>query len=383
MPRIFITDVKYRMAVPAIRAFGKAGFHITALEYDDTPPAACLGFFSRYTAATLRLPRDEGAFCAGLLAAAASQPEKPVLMVFGRHTLGVLSRHPELTDFLHTLTPSPEALETADNKHAVLALGHQYGIPIPFTATAALFEDLNLMAGAMPMPSVIKYQNGEALGLHAAQRYRIVKTHAEFRRTYEEMAQRQANPLAQEYISGDGLGVSLVLDRRSRLVDFLCHRRIREYPVSGGPSCCCESIFSRPMLLMALELLQGMAFTGVAMVEFKGTPEKPVLMEVNPRFWGSSPLIYAADATFYASVAAAAMDQAVPLNPETCEPTYRVGRKMRFFPQDMLAFAAYCKAKDRRALGCLKDVFNPRIKDGLFSLTDPVPFFRYLLRARS
>lgn len=383
MPTIFISDVKYRMAVPAIRAFGQAGFRVVALEYDDTRPAARLGFHSRYTAQTLLLPREEQAFCAALEQAATAEAEKPVLMAFGRHTLGVLSRNPQLREFVDFLVPGPQSLETADNKHVMLHLAKNLDIPIPVTATSGEYDTLDALAESMPMPCVIKYRNGEALGLHASQRYRIVENRDDFRRVYDEMQARQPAPLAQEYVPGDGLGASLVLDEEGQLVDFICHRRIREYPVSGGPSSCCEAIFSRPMLKMALKLLRSVYFTGVAMVEFKGTPEQPILMEINPRFWGSSPLIYAAGSSFYASVAAAAAGRATALDADTCQPTYELGRRMRFFPQDLLAFPAYLRRRDGRALGCLRDVFNPHIRDGLFSLSDPGPFFRYLFCSRT
>lgn len=385
MQNIWISDVKYRMAVPAIRAFGQMGATVTALEYVDTPPAASLGFYSRYAAHTLRLPREEAAFCAALRQAAAVCDEKPVLIPFGRFTLGVLARHPKLQEVLSVLTPSPTALETADNKYAVLRLGRELGVPVPFTATSEEYPSLDELSGVMPMPCVIKYRNGEALGLHAAQRYQIVHDQVAFRRVYGEMQARQHAPLAQEYVQGDGLGVSVVLDAKQCPTDFICHRRIREYPVTGGPSCCCETVFSRPLLQMACKLLAGMDFTGVAMVEFKGTLEQPVLMEVNPRFWGSSPLIYAAGSSFYESVAKTALGRAAPLDLDTCQPNYRVGQKMRFFPQDLMAFPAYFKRADHKGAvlrDCLRDALSPKIKDGLFSIADPKPFFHYLFCSR-
>lgn len=374
------------MAVPAIRTFGALGARVTAVEYDDVAPAAALGFHSHFAAERLRLPREEEAFCAGLRAAAARCGEKPVLIPFGRRTLGILSRHPELGEDFFMLVPTPEALETADNKHEVLRLGRTLGVPVPFTATSEEYPAPQELASAIRYPAVVKYRNGEALGLHASQRYRIATGREEFLEIYSQMELRQAAPLAQEYIAGEGLGVCMVLDRNHQLTDFICHRRIREYPASGGPSCCCETVFSRTLLALAYRLLAGLSFTGVAMVEFKGSLEKPVLMEINPRFWGSSPLIYAAGSTFYESVARTAAGTAPALDAATCEPTYRLGQKMRYVPQDLLAFPAYFKRSSAKAaftLGYLGQALSPSVKEGLFTMGDPKPFFHYLFCSRS
>ena len=83
----------------------------------------------------------------------------------------------------------------------------------------------------------------------------------------------------QQKITGAGAGVSLLLGRESELLGALCHRRVREYPITGGPSTCCESFYDEKMIDEAYELLKSFHFTGLAMVEFKGD----CILEVNPR----------------------------------------------------------------------------------------------------
>jgi hypothetical protein len=97
--------------------------------------------------------------------------------------------------------------------------------------------------------------------------------------------------LVQERIpkEGDSLGVSALFDENSRVKAAFVHRRLREYPITGGPSTLRESV-SRPEILeLGLSLLKALDWFGVAMVEFKMDPrdDTPKLMEVNPRFWGS------------------------------------------------------------------------------------------------
>lgn len=116
------------------------------------------------------------------------------------------------------------------------------------------------------------------------------------------------------------------------------------------------------------------------MVEFKGSLEKPVLMEVNPRFWGSSPLIAAAGSGFYESVVLASLGQNSTQQPPY-RPHYQVGQRMRFLLQDIAAFSSYLRQSQNKAgfaLGYLGSLLNPKTKEGLFAAGDLRPFIRYV-----
>ena len=383
MRPVIITDVKYRMAVPVIRQLKRSGCPTICVEYETTPPRAALGFQSRACDRRITLPYEEGAFLKGLKELALSLPERPVLIPVGRRTLGIVSRHPELScaDFL---VPGPQALELADNKYQVQRLARELGVPAPFTTSLSEWSSVEELAGQVPYPCVVKYQNGEALGLKPAQRYTVLRERDALVHRYREMARNQENPIVQEYVEGPGLGVSLLLGRDGGLLDFICHERLREYPASGGPSSLCVSVFDRQLLKEAYRLLRGLGFCGVAMVEFKGGLERPRLMEVNPRFWGTSPLVAAAQSTFYETLYRAAGGEEVPLDLDTCQPNYQVGRKMRFTPQDLLSFPGSFRRSGRKLAflgGYLRDCCNPKIKDGLFRASDPKPYFRYLANA--
>ncbi|MEG1657951.1 MAG: ATP-grasp domain-containing protein [Oscillibacter sp.] len=381
MNDIFVTDVKYRMAVPVIRVLHQSGNRVTAIEYDTTDPGKALGFFSKYADATVALPHDTDALLTELSRLAKSCARKPVIIPVGRRTLGILAEHTEIHALADYLAPTPRALQLADNKREVLALAKKIGVPTPISSTIDEFGSLAELAQNMTYPCVVKYQNGEMLGLKPAQRYQIVKTEAQLLQVYEKMDQNQSAPIAQEYVEGAGFGVSVILNQAGELTDFICHQRIREYPIAGGPSACCRAIFNRPLLLHACKLLKEIGFTGVAMVEFKGSLAQPKLMEINPRFWGTSPLVAVAGSSFYESLVATAQGTAAVLDPETCTPQYRVGQVMRFLPQDLLAFPGYLKRSEHklRFLGqYLADCVDPSVREGLFDRHDCKPYFRYL-----
>jgi protein-tyrosine-phosphatase/predicted ATP-grasp superfamily ATP-dependent carboligase len=105
--------------------------------------------------------------------------------------------------------------------------------------------------------------------------------------------------LVQENVPGRGVGVELLLRDGEPLLIFQ-HVRVHE-PLMGGGSSYRRSVPVSPELLDAsLALLRPLAYTGVAMVEFKvdEASGRFFFMEVNPRFWGSLPLALAAGVDF-------------------------------------------------------------------------------------
>ena len=78
------------------------------------------------------------------------------------------------------------------------------------------------------------------------------------------------------------------------------HQRIREFPVSGGASTAAKTIYHAQAFEYGKKLLDHLKWHGPAMVEFKYDPhtEKLALMEINPKFWGSTELGLAAGVNF-------------------------------------------------------------------------------------
>ena len=106
--------------------------------------------------------------------------------------------------------------------------------------------------------------------------------------------------LIQEMITGEGTGLFTLFDKNKHLALF-SHRRLLEKPPSGGVSVMSESIpLDQEMVDSASKLLSAVGWTGVAMVEFKRDirDNKPKLMEINGRFWGSLQLAVASGVDF-------------------------------------------------------------------------------------
>ena len=110
---------------------------------------------------------------------------------------------------------------------------------------------------------------------------------------------------------GSAYGVSMMFDRVGRKRAALSHKRLREYPVSGGPSTQRVTTPLGELHAYSRRLLLALGWSGVAMVEWKLHPVdgRPDAAGWNPRFWGSLALAVRAGVDFPKLYADAALDR--------------------------------------------------------------------------
>lgn len=361
MRKVVVTDAKYRSSIAAVRSLGQAGYHVTVTQTrgdeDKTPPVFC----SKYVSETVWIEgKASDAEYADRLYSLLSGMDRPILFCVGAATLNTVSKNRErfsgVCDFLIS---EPHVLDALNDKEQVHERCEKLGIPAPkqYSGVPDVF------------PVVIKPHCGEKFGLKAKDRYVIASDVESYRAAIAKMSEYDPEPIVQQKIEGDGMGVSLLMGRESTLLGAICHRRIREYPVTGGPSTCCESFYDGAMIEKARTLLASFGFEGLAMVEFKGD----CVLEVNPRIWGSFPLTYCAESPVVNKYAMASAGDIPAYEP--CD--YRPGVRMRFLINDTAAMAALLKCGRLRAFfGGVADVF--RAREALSSRDDPKPMRRYL-----
>lgn len=361
MRTVVITDGMYRSALAAARAFGKAGFRVLVTQTREESPKDPPAFFSRWceghrisgSVKDEAYPDRLEEFLRGL-------NERPILFCVGAATLNMVAAQRErfspLADFL--IAP-PEVLDALNDKQTVHDRAQALGLPVPkeYSGTPDAY------------PVVIKPHCGEKQGIKAADRYTLAANEEEYRLKLEKMRVYDPQPIVQERIIGDGRGVSLLLGRNSELLEAVCHRRLREYPMSGGPSTCCISEYDEARIRQAYSLLKSFGFVGLAMVEFKGD----CILEVNPRIWGSFPLTVVSDCPMCLQYARAAEGETVEYKPEN----YRIGQKMRFCFNDLAACADLLRhGKIKAGLSGLLDFF--RIREALYDPEDKKAYQKYL-----
>lgn len=91
----------------------------------------------------------------------------------------------------------------------------------------------------------------------------------------------------QEFIDGFGAGYS-VFASEGKIITGYGHKRIAEYPVSGGSSVYRASFEIDEMIQTARLITSALDWSGFCMFEFKINKEgSAYLIEANPRIWGS------------------------------------------------------------------------------------------------
>jgi predicted ATP-grasp superfamily ATP-dependent carboligase len=194
------------------------------------------------------------------------------------------------------MLPSRDALASANDKARTGELARSLGVRTPRERVVVSFDEARAALAELGAPMVLKSAREEGLKV-----LRYVTAAPALEEAWRAVSERSsAGVLAQEMIEGPGWGFCALYED-GRLLRKFMHRRIREWPPSGGASSCADSVVEQPELERAgRALLDALHWNGVAMVEFKGEPERGTLslMEINAKFWGSHDLALAAGVDF-------------------------------------------------------------------------------------
>jgi predicted ATP-grasp superfamily ATP-dependent carboligase len=240
----------------------------------------------------------------------------------------------------------------------------------PDTYRARNIKDLKEVSRKIEYPAVIKLKSSSSsLGLSFVySREQLIKRYLQTINKY--CLRKKDYPIIQEYVEGTGYGVSLLYNQGDIRALFT-HKRIREYPIDGGPSTARVSTRNKEMEDMAIKLLDHVEWHGVAMVEFKQIKNnKPILLEVNPRFWGSINQAVQSGVDFpYLLYKMAVEGDVKPVR------SYKVGVKTR---NTLIDFISLKQSIIRnRDVSLLKEFFASYHED-VFSWKDPKPFISFI-----
>lgn len=305
-----VTDGMFRKSLSAIRSLGKAGYRVHVL--GDT--WFTVGFWSSFTNRRVLAPdaKDNTPQFADALFSHFKHLQsvcpgvRPVLLPMEDDSFRFVVENAEaMRAYADFIVPDPAAFNTCADKAATIALAARLNLPHPVTKVAkSAHALLSTIASMVGKDFVVKPARGYG---SRGVRYSPSFTKAEavsYLNTY-------GAALIQERIppEGDAVGVSVLFGPDGGCLAHFCHKRLRQFPNSGGPSTDRIGIDDTELLDMSLQLLKALKWRGVAMVEWKIDVRdgKPKLMEINPRFWGSLELAVRSGVDFpvlYANAAA-------------------------------------------------------------------------------
>lgn len=384
MTAVLVTDGNERSALAVVRSLGRAGYdvHVCSSDMPSLAGASRHARSSHLLSDPLRYPDP---FAREVLALAQDEEVRVVLPVTDASMTSLLARREEFGS-ITIPAPSLEDLRAISDKGRVMEAARPLGIRTPQEVRLESPDDAAAAEGVEGrFPVVVKPRSSvvlDASGRRVKTRVAYADTGAELRRILNALPADAFPVLLQERVAGDGIGVFLLL-WEGRMLAAFAHRRLREKPPSGGVSVLRESVaLPADLLERSQRLLESFHWSGVAMVEYKGTAsmETPVLMEVNGRFWGSLQLAIDAGVDFPRLLLEAALGKEVP--PVL---SYRTGVRCRWFWGDVDHLAARMRHSRRelhlpddapsrgRAVWDFLRAFAPGIQGEVLRWDDPVP----------
>ena len=284
-PRVLILDGFWNKSLAAVRSLGARGFFIAAGESTRFAPA----LFSRYCQRRFLHPSVAGRpdeFLAALTRELAVGRYDVLLPMELSTQLLVTRNRGRLEALVRIPFARTELALQVHDKGWLTSFALERGIDCPATFSPQGPDQAAAMAPQLPYPVLVKPR-------HSSGGRGIVRVNraADLLAGYATVHARYPMPIVQELIppGGEALGVAVLMNYASEPRASFVYRRLREYPLSGGPSTLRESICHPELQQCAESLLCSLGWVGVAMVEFKVSPAdgQPKLLEVNPRFWGS------------------------------------------------------------------------------------------------
>lgn len=382
---VLVTDSGRASAIAVIRSLGRAGYKIIAADES----ANSLGFRSRYVGgdnkAVYPSPAvDARSFTQALLDTVRTRKVDLLIPVTDDVIYPIARARDAFQKFCKIALPGNSRIAIASDKLNTLGIAKELGIPIPRSYAVNEASEALDAAEDLGWPVVIKPRTSKYLGEDS----RVISYKVSYAASKEELVRAvesykgKCTLLLQEYWPGIGYGLELLMQEGTPLAAF-AHRRLREYPISGGPSSYRESVSVDNVLYEhSIRLLEALNWTGVAMVEFKVRGLAAALMEVNGRIWGSLPLAVRSGVDFPLLLARLFLEGRDSIPPQSLG-GYRIGLRCRDLQRDLQWIAcvltrrrvySFLELPSRmRALKALGGMLNPKRKFDLLCLDDPVP----------
>lgn len=290
--RAILTFSRGWNALAAARSLGRRGIEVIAGdEYAFAPTS-----FSKYTIASFIYPspdRDPEGFLDKLeeVIRKYSVPgQEYVLMPFHKETYVIARNRARFEPLIKFAIPTSEQILQVDDKGSLARLCQERGLPIPETIVADSADEFRERAHSFTYPAFVKVRRSAA-----AVGVKQVPSAPEAVAAADEFAKRfhlsdNEYPLLQAAVPGDDFCTTFLFDHGQPRASMTYHN-LRTYPVKSGTGVLRETVHARAMEATGAKLLSSLGWHGVAEIDYRwdGKEAEPLLIEVNPRFWGGLP----------------------------------------------------------------------------------------------
>jgi predicted ATP-grasp superfamily ATP-dependent carboligase len=365
-----ITTANSPKALIATRSLGKKGIDVDTADKQKF----ALSSLSKYSRNFFLYPSPKDhpqEFISTLISIIKKFGHDVLIPVHSEDTYIIAKYKSKLEQFIKVPLHDYPTIMNVNNKGYLLKAADELGIPIPHTYFIDKLDDLLKVADKTVFPAVIKLkETSSSIGLsYVNSKEELI---SRYKDTVFQFNLSPSNyPLIQEYVEGTGYGVSLLFNQGDLRARFT-HKRLREYPITGGPATYRVSTTHPQMEKIAIDLLTHFRWHGLAMVEFKvNRDNRPVLMEINPRVWGSVNQAVQSGVDFPYLLYMMALEGDV-------KPVldYKVGIKTKNSLIDYIAIYRYFMKDYNKNI--IKEFFSFPHNDDILSFEDPLPVLGFV-----
>jgi predicted ATP-grasp superfamily ATP-dependent carboligase len=381
---VLIVGSEPRITVPIARSLHRRGVPVDVIALsalESAPRSRAVSRFLRLTAPD-HPESDQSPTFPEPLARLISQRRYDMLIPATDAALAFVSEHDaHLRNLLHVACPAPHIVRRILDKSLTLEFARKAGIHAPSTYRIANVAELEPLSGQLRFPMVAKPYHKSC---ETDFKVRYYSSYEELHQALTDDAGLGSRILLQEFAQGDGVGVEILMHNTEAVAIFQ-HRRVKEYPASGGAAAVAIAESADPLLVdQALALLRAIEWEGIAMVEFRyDRPQrKSSLMEVNGRYWGTLalPIHAGIDFPWYEW-------QIVHGEKPTVPERYAAGTRWRWGAGYIRRWHGLARSSARKAIAhpaVLKELIpsfsDLGARDALWDFADPAPATVDLLR---
>ena len=371
MNRVFVTDGYWRKTLAVVRGLAEKDLKIGIGERTHFAPA----LFSRYAHRKYVYPSvaQKPAEFIDWLEKTVKKDKYDVLIIPEEETeLLIAANKDKVEQFIKVAIPDYEKILYARDKFQVLKQAGKVRVSAPDMSCVSSFKDIKNNLDGLQYPLVLKPRIGTG-----ARGIRYIHKNEDFEHLEKGLFEKHGDFLIQEYVPGDEYyGVSVIFNKKGKMRSAFVHRKIRQYPVTGGVSTYAVSVKYPELVELAERMLESIGWYGVANIEFKidNRDNTPKLMEINPRLWGSLHLAVKSGINFPYLLYQLALTGDVDATFD-----YQEGVKLRWLIQgDLLSFISSLARRHDIDWEFFK-FYEKDMHYAILSLSDPLPVLGKML----
>jgi predicted ATP-grasp superfamily ATP-dependent carboligase len=370
MVKIFVLDGRSLASLAIVRSLGKKGFEIQCGEEFRLN----LTRFSKYVKKSWIYPSPNSnpdAFIEEIKKITLREKFDMIIPVRDDTTLLIARHAQDLSHITNLYIAEYDAIRLLQDKAETIKIAHQCGVPHPRTYFPEE-TDLKEILAHLRTPFLIRARISSG-----SRGIAFVREGHDFLEQYESVKRDFDEPMIQEYVQKKSYCTACVLlDHNSDEVASFAYERVKEYPLSGGPTVVGISCKNDEVIRYAISLLKSIGWRGVAEVEFiidqQGIPK---LLEVNPRFWMPLNLAIQSGVDFPYLLYQLAMK-----NPVSKPETYTIPMKYRWVIPNEILWALSSPQK-KQAFKELLTFNEKNVCFGELSWKDPLPVLGVFVQA--